>query len=122
MKIMRGKKARVTGAASGIGRAIALALAREGADLFLLDIDEAGLAVTARDAQSAGVAVVARCCDLAMPAAITAAVDALLAAWGGLNILVNNAGVAYYGPTEAMSAAQWDRMLAVNLPPPVPFL
>src|SRR5258708_7323795 len=119
MKIIRGKKALVTGAASGIGRAIALALAREGADLFLLEIDEAGLAATAPDAQSAGVAVVARCFDLAAPAAVTAAVDALLAAWGGLNILVNNAGVAYYGPTEAMSGAQWDRMLAVNLLAPI---
>src|SRR5258705_9895256 len=119
MKVIRGKKALVTGAASGIGRAIALALAREGADLFLLDIDEANLAATAREAQRAGVTAVTRVCDLAQPAEISAAVGALVAAWGRLDILVNNAGIAYYGPADAMSDAHWDRLLAINLLAPI---
>jgi short-subunit dehydrogenase len=50
---------------------------------------------------------------------ITAAVDALLATWGRLNILVNNAGTAYYGPTHEMTAGQWDKILAVNLLAPI---
>lgn len=119
MKVIRGKKALVTGAASGIGRAIALALAGEGADLFLIDIDEAKLQATGREAENRGVAVETRVCDLTDPAQITAVADALLVAWGRLNILVNNAGIAYYGPTELMTAEQWNRLLAVNLLAPI---
>jgi len=119
MKVIRGKKAVVTGAASGIGQAIALALAREGSDLYLVDIDEVNLAATVREAQQFGVTVVARKCDLAQPNEITASVDALLSAWGKLDILVNNAGVAYYGSTNEMAAEQWNRLLAVNLLAPI---
>src|SRR5882757_9125998 len=104
MKVIRGKKAMVTGAASGIGRAIALALAREGADVFLLDIDAANLASAAEAARCLGVTAIVRHCDLTEPAQISAAVAALQAEWGGLNILINNAGITYYGATEAMSA------------------
>jgi 3-oxoacyl-[acyl-carrier protein] reductase len=119
MKTVRGKKALVTGAGSGIGRAIALALAREGADLFLVDIDQVNLAATASEAQQLGVTVVTRECDLAQSAEITGMVNGLLSAWGQLDILVNNAGVAYYGPTGDMTAEQWNRILAVNLLAPI---
>jgi 3-oxoacyl-[acyl-carrier protein] reductase len=120
MRRIRGRKALVTGAASGIGRALALALAREGADLFLLDIDAAKLAATAREAESLGVAVVARPCDLAQPAEISAAVEALRASFGGrLHILVNNAGLVYYGRTDEMSLEQCRRILSVNLLAPI---
>jgi NAD(P)-dependent dehydrogenase (short-subunit alcohol dehydrogenase family) len=119
MKVIRGKRALVTGAASGIGRAIALALAEEGADLFLLDVDEAKLIETARTARQMGGQVRTHVCDLAQSADIQAALDALLAAWGGLDILINNAGIAYYGATEAMADGLWDRILAVNLLAPI---
>ena len=119
MRVIRGRRALVTGAASGIGRAIALALAREGADLFLIDIDAANLARVADETRASGVTVVARACDLADPAQISAAVSALQAEWGGLNILINNAGLTYYGATEAMSAEQWSRIMAVNLLAPI---
>jgi NAD(P)-dependent dehydrogenase (short-subunit alcohol dehydrogenase family) len=119
MKTIRGKKALVTGAASGLGRAIALALAREGADLFLIDVNVAGLGPVVREAEDCGVAAVAHGCDLTDPAAITAAVQALLARWGHVDIVVNNAGIAYYGPTHKMTAGQWDRILGVNLYAPV---
>lgn len=121
MRIIRGKKAVVTGAASGIGRAIALALAREGADLFLVDIDADGLARVADEARKHGITVVTRICDVADPAQITAAVQSLQAAWNALDILVNNAGVTYYGATNAMSPQQWQRMTAVNLLAPIQF-
>jgi 3-oxoacyl-[acyl-carrier protein] reductase len=84
MQVLRGKRALVTGAASGIGRAIALALGREGADLYLLDIDEENLALTARAAEQLGVSVATVACDLAQPARISAAVGALIAGWGRL--------------------------------------
>jgi 3-oxoacyl-[acyl-carrier protein] reductase len=122
MQVIRGKKALVTGAASGIGRAIALALAREGCDVYLIDIDADKLDKTAREVQDFGVRVVTGVCDLTQPAQISAAVASVLTRWGQLDILVNNAGVAYYGPTHEMTAEQWSRMLAVNLLAPIQFV
>jgi 3-oxoacyl-[acyl-carrier protein] reductase len=119
MRIIRGKKAFVSGAALGIGRALALALAREGAELYLVDVDADKLADTAAQARAHGVEVVTRTCNLCEPSEISAAVNAVLQAWGRIDILVNNAGVAYYGPTHNMTAAQWDRLLAVNLLAPI---
>ena len=119
MKSVRGKRALVTGAASGIGREIALALALEGVHVYLLDIDEAALAEVIRDAQVCGVEAVGDRCDLSQPDEIAAALKEMLAASGGVDILVNNAGVAYYGPTEKMTGAQWDWLLAINLLAPI---
>src|SRR4051794_6245926 len=118
MRIIRGKKALVTGAANGIGRAIALALAGQGAELFLIDIDGDNLQAVAADARAAGVEVAIHVCDLAEPAQVGAAI-ARVRDWGGLNILINNAGLAYYGPTHLMTDEQWDRIMAVNLLAPV---
>lgn len=119
MKTIRGKQALVTGAASGIGRGIALALAREGADLYLIDIDEPGLAAVVAEATALGVAALADRCDLTQPADVTRALKTMLVRCGGVDILVNNAGIAYYGPTHSMTAAQWDRLLGVNLLAPI---
>jgi short-subunit dehydrogenase len=119
MKSIRGRRALVTGAASGIGREIALRLALEGADVWLLDVDLAGLQDVAHDAQVCGVEAVATRCDLSDPAEISAVIAEILSAWGAIDILVNNAGVAYYGPTEKMTAQQWDWLLAINLLAPI---
>ena len=119
MRIIRGKRALVTGAASGIGRAITLALAGEGADLYLLDMDERGLAAVAAEAGEYGIKVVSRACDLARPEEVTAAGNALLQRWGGLDILVNNAGISYHGKTEDMTAEHWNRLVGVNLLAPI---
>jgi 3-oxoacyl-[acyl-carrier protein] reductase len=115
MKTIRGKKALVTGAGSGIGRAIALALAREGADLCLIGRDEAKLEATAAEARNRGVEATILRCDLTQPAEISAVVKAVLAKWQRLDILVNNAGITYYGHTEQMTQEQIDAMLATNL-------
>ena len=119
MKSVRGKRALVTGAASGIGREIALQLALEGAHVYLLDVDAEGLAEVVRDARVCGVEVVGVRCDLSKPAEIAAALSDMLAAWDGVDILVNNAGVAFYGPTEKMTAEQWDWLLGINLLAPI---
>ncbi len=119
MRVLRGKRALVTGAASGIGRAIAVALAREGTDLFLVDVDAEPLQQVANEARSSGVAVTARVCDLAQPSGIDGTVDALIGDCGAPHILVNNAGILHYGPTDSMTAEQWDDLLAVNLRAPI---
>jgi len=119
MHDLRGKKALVTGAARGIGRAIAIALAREGVGLWLIDIDPLDLSATAGEARRHGVEVVEWICDLAEPSEITSAVRQLLARWNKLEILVNNAGIAYFGPTRDMTEAQWSRLMAVNLLAPI---
>jgi len=110
-----GKKALVTGAASGIGRAIALELARHGTHLFLVDVDAAKLAGVAYQARMAGIEAIERCCDVSQASEISAAVAAILYQWGGVDILVNNAGITYYGRTEEMSFEHWDRLMRINL-------
>jgi NAD(P)-dependent dehydrogenase (short-subunit alcohol dehydrogenase family) len=115
MRNIRGKKALVTGVSSGIGRAIALRLAAEGAHLFLVDIDDAGLNATAADAKAAGVEVLSRQCDVGQPADVASTVAEILTRWGGVDILINNAGITYYGHTVEMSAEHWDQLLRVNL-------
>lgn len=119
MRQIRGKKALVTGAASGIGRGIALALVREGADLFLWDVNEFGLTAVVEEIRALGGRADFARVDLTQPKAISAAIDSLLQAWGNIDILVNNAGVAYYGPTHKMTADQWDWLLGINLLAPI---
>jgi len=109
----------VTGAASGIGRAIALALAREGAHLWLVDRNEAGLAACAREAGTLGVTARMSVCDLAEPAQIAALVEDARGGADGLNILVNGAGVGYFGYMHAMPHDEWNRLIAVNLLAPI---
>ncbi len=121
MRVICGKRALVTGAAGGIGREIALALAAEGARLFLLDIDESGLANVVDRCRQRNAHAVGRVCDVSQSREISAAVADVLDHWGGLDILVNNAGVAYYGRTELMSPQQWDRLLAINFLAPIQF-
>lgn len=122
MRDIRGKRALVTGAASGIGRAVALRLAREGVELFLVDIDDVGLAQTAAEVQqNSSVSVVRRRCDVSQRAEISATVAEILDRWGGVDILVNNAGITYYGRTDEMSDEHWDRVMRINLDAHVQF-
>ena len=119
LKQIRGKRALVTGAASGIGRGIALALAREGADVFAWDVNEPGLNAVLAEIRSLGVKAAGQQVDLTNSDEISAAVSSLQEQWDSIEILVNNAGVAFYGPTHKMTAAQWDWLLAINLLAPI---
>lgn len=121
MRQIQGKAALVTGAASGIGRAIALRLADEGARLYMLDVNESALAETADEGRARGVEVLTRICDVGEPAQVTAAVQFILAEWDGVDILVNNAGLTYYGLVNCMTAEHWERLLRVNLHAPIQF-
>jgi short-subunit dehydrogenase len=119
MKYLKGKRCLLTGAASGIGRALALKLAAEGVHLYLLDIDAAGLQATIEKCRALGVVAVGRQCDLSQPTQISAAIADLLARWQYIDLLINNAGVAFYGPTDKMTQAQWDWLMAINLLAPI---
>src|SRR6187549_1103996 len=107
MKVILGKKVLLSGAASGIGRALALRLAQEGAHLFLVDIDSVGMEETATECREAGVEVITRRCDMSQPKDVSSAVADVLNRWNGVDILVNNAGITYYGKTERMAASHW---------------
>ena len=108
----------VTGAARGIGRACALELARQGADLALLDLD-AAVAETAAAVQQLGRRCAWATGDISDPEQVRRAVDQLRAALGEVSCLVNNAGIVnHIAPLLKMKQAGWERELAVNLTGP----
>lgn len=108
-----GRTALITGAGSGIGRALARALARRGCGLALADIDAAGLAETARLLQ-AGPRVSQHRLDVADRAAVAALPDAIRAAHPGLDLLVNNAGVALGGSFEQVGETDFEWLVEIN--------
>src|SRR5450631_4549463 len=123
MTSIRGAAAAVTGAASGIGRALAVELAARGCDLALADRDEGGLRAVADDiakAQSKGQSgtqtrkVTLHRVDVGEPAEVEAYAQAALAAHPALNILINNAGVALFGNFTEIDQAQMDRLMNIN--------
>jgi 3-oxoacyl-[acyl-carrier protein] reductase len=111
-----GEVALVTGAASGMGRAIARLFADEGAKLLLIDVDAAALDKVAAEIRAAGGEVVDRALDIADVAALGSAVEAGAVRLGGLDIAVNNAGMpAGLAIDHPDYAALWQRTLDVNL-------
>jgi NADP-dependent 3-hydroxy acid dehydrogenase YdfG len=109
-----GKVAVVTGAGSGIGRALSYQLAVRGAHLALSDIDAAGLAETVKLVRVVGTRVHAQRLDVTDRAAVLAYADAVVADFGVVNIVVNNAGVAFTGTIDAMSFEQIERVIDVD--------
>ena len=112
---LSGRNAMVTGGASGIGRAICLRLARDGADVAVLDLDQGGGRQVADEVAALHRRAVAVEADVASAASVAAAVERLHAALGPVHILVNDAGIAGVVPLQDMSEEQWDRMIAVHL-------
>ncbi|MEO0607078.1 MAG: SDR family NAD(P)-dependent oxidoreductase [Pseudomonadota bacterium] len=112
-----GKTVLITGAASGMGRATAHLFAREGANVMASDLNLAGVETVAEEIRSAGFDQVQACAlDVSDPAAITAAVDATVAAFDGLDILINNAGFArLVHPSDEAYEAIWQDSVTVML-------
>ena len=115
MTAIRGAAAAVTGAAGGIGRALALELAARGCDLALADRDEAGLAAVAAEIAKAGATkVTVHGVDVGEPGQIETFAQAAIAAHPGLNIVVNNAGVALMGMFHEVEQAQMEWLFNIN--------
>ncbi len=110
-----GKIALVTGAAAGLGRAIALRLAEEGASLVVVDIDKAGLAETERMVKAAGRPVMAVAADVAEEAPVKSLFASILAALGHLDILVNDVGGGQSGHIWDARVEDWDHIMRLNL-------
>jgi NAD(P)-dependent dehydrogenase (short-subunit alcohol dehydrogenase family) len=111
---LAGRTGVVTGAASGIGRGIAFALARRGCNLALADVNEAGLAETAAMAARDGIAISTHRLDVADRAAIAAFPDQVLARHGRADLLFNNAGVAVGGSFEQVSEEDFEWLMDIN--------
>ena len=109
-----GRVAAITGAASGIGRALAVELSRRGAHLALADVDEPGLASTVTMCEGSGVKVTAHQVDVADRAAVFAWADQVVADHGQANLVVNNAGVALGATVEGMSFEDFEWLMGIN--------
>jgi len=115
MGILQDKTAIVTGAAQGIGAAIATRFAGESAFLSLVDIDEAGVEATATRLAETGANCLPNRADVTSAGEVKAVVDRTIDRFGRIDILVNNAGITRDGLLIRMSEQDWDTVLAVNL-------
>jgi 3-oxoacyl-[acyl-carrier protein] reductase len=115
MGALDGKKALITGASRGIGRAIAVTFAQEGADVALMATNQELLAAVAEELRGSGRKVSVHACDVRDADAVSAQVDAAKDALGGLDIVVNNAGVTADQLLLRLKDDDWQRCLDVNL-------
>ena len=110
-----GKTAVVTGGGSGLGRAIALAFAREGAMVAVWDIKAEQAMAVSGTIESMGQTSQAQAVDVSTGAQVESAVAKIMDSWGHIDILVNNAGICQVASIENISEDDWDRIMAVNL-------
>ena len=115
MKELKGKVAAVTGAASGLGRSMALAFAAEGMDLALADVDEVNLSSVQDEVLAKGVRAITLKVDVSHAQQIEGFRDQALTRLGGVHVVCNNAGVSPLGAVWENSAADWQWILGVNL-------
>ena len=112
---LKGKVAVVTGAAQGIGQAIAVSLAQEGADVAIADLDASRCQETVKSVEEAGAKSMAVSVNVGEWEQAKGMVDAVLKEWGKIDILVNNAGITRDGLLMRMKEEDWNAVLQVNL-------
>jgi 3-hydroxybutyrate dehydrogenase len=112
---LRNKVCIVTGAASGIGKEIALRFAAEGGKLAIADLNKAAAQAVADEIKTGGGTALAVAMDVTNEAQVEAAVAAVVDAWEGVDVLVSNAGIQIVHPIEAFPFADWKKMLAIHL-------
>jgi 3-oxoacyl-[acyl-carrier protein] reductase len=113
--MFEGQVALITGGGQGIGRAVALRLAREGADVGLVDVNRETADAVGREIQALGRRVVVRVADVSDYFAVQAAVEQIAAELGRLDVLINNAGIEKRAPFLEIRPEDWQRQLDVNL-------
>ncbi len=120
MKDLRGKNAVVTGSGSGIGRATALEMAREGMNVVIADINEAGMEETASQARTQGVKAAVKKTDVSKKEQVKALVDFAIEEFGGIDLMMNNAGVASITEMRDLSLEEdWEWVMGINLWGPI---
>ena len=112
---LRGRTAVVTGGASGIGRALILRFARDGANVVIADVDEPSMASVVGEAQSLGIKAMAVRTDVSELSQVQALAARAFEAFGAVHVLCNNAGVAAWGGIESATHRDWQWVLGVNL-------
>jgi NAD(P)-dependent dehydrogenase (short-subunit alcohol dehydrogenase family) len=116
MRRLEGRVAMVTGGSRGIGRAVALEFAREGARLALIaGQDRHALSNVEAEIAARGGESIGRVANVARRDEVEQVVDAAVAKWGRIDVLVNNAGILQLGPLESISEERWDTTLSVHL-------
>ena len=112
---LKDKSAIITGAASGIGKEIALVYAREGAKVAIADMNQAAADATADEIRASGGEATSVMMDVTDEQAVNDGVAAVVATFGGVDILVSNAGIQIVHPIEEFTYADWKKMLAIHL-------
>lgn len=112
---LNGKVAVVTGAASGIGREIALTLARAGAAVAIADLNQQGADAVAQEIEAAGGRAIGVAMDVTSEEAVNGGIDKVAATFGSVDILISNAGIQIVNPIENYSFADWKKMQAIHV-------
>jgi 3-oxoacyl-[acyl-carrier protein] reductase len=115
MERLKNRVAIVTGAGQGIGRALALGLAREGAEVVIADINDENAASVKREIEDLGGIALAASTDVSNEDSVQTMVDKSLRQFGKLDILINNAGIFPVSSVEEMKEEDWDRVIGTNL-------
>jgi 3-oxoacyl-[acyl-carrier protein] reductase len=115
MQSLKGKNALITGAGKGIGKAVALALAEEGANVILVARTAADVEAVAKEAEAKGVKTLALAADVAEIISITTAIEKAVAEFGKIDILINNAGVGKFGKFMDLTPDEFEHIIKVNL-------
>ena len=112
---LKDKTAIITGAASGIGKDIAFIFAREGAKVGIADLKKEAADATAKEIVAAGGKAIGVAMDVSSEEQVNAGVESVVARFGGVDVLVSNAGIQIVHPLEEFSFAEWKKMLAIHL-------
>lgn len=115
MQSLKGKNALITGAGKGIGKAVALALAEEGANVILIARTVADVDAVAKEVEAKGVKALALTADVAEIISITTAIEKAVAEFGQIDILINNAGVGKFGKFLELTPHEFEHIIKVNL-------
>ncbi|WP_410982213.1 3-ketoacyl-ACP reductase [Bacillus cereus] len=114
-ELLQGKNALITGAGRGIGRAVAIALAKEGVNVGLLARSEENLKAVAKEVEAEGVKAVIVTADVSSYEEVTTAIETLKSGLGSIDILINNAGISKFGKFLELEVADWEKIIQVNL-------